>query len=71
MEKQYQVYKAYTNTYDRSFDTWEEVLAFIQRKAAKFNYGHYRWWEDNNTTFFDVGPTVYSVHSTQEIEAKI
>ena len=71
MEKQYQVSKAYTNTYDRSFDTWEEVLAFIQRKAAKFNYGHYRWWEDQGATFFDVGPTVYSVHSTLEFEAKI
>lgn len=61
----YKVYKAYTNTYDRSFDTWEEVLAFIQRKAAKLNYGHYRWWEDQGATYFDVGPTVYYIKPTK------
>jgi hypothetical protein len=59
--QKFKVYKAYTNTFDREFDTWEEVLAFIERKAAKLNFGMFRSWEDNNSTYFDVGPTTYLV----------
>ena len=57
----YTVYKAYSRTFDREYDTWEEVMAFIARKAGKFNYGHFRKWNIDNEYFFDCGPIVYLI----------
>lgn len=57
----YQVYKAYSNTFDRQFDTYEDLMAFVTRKAEKMNYGLYRHWEQNGDLYFDCGPTVYRV----------
>ena len=57
----YTVYKAYSRTFDREYDTWEEVMAFIARKAGKCNYGHFRKWNVDNEYFFDCGPIVYLI----------
>lgn len=58
----YTVYKAYTHTFDRQLDTWEEVMAFIARKANKFNYGRFRSWNDaEDEYFFDCGPITYLI----------
>ena len=59
---QFEVRKAYNDTFDRAFATMEEVMAFVQRKAAKMNYGMYRSWEKDGVLYFDCGPTVYAVH---------
>ena len=57
----YIVYKAFANTFDRELNSWEEVQAFVSRKAAKFNCGIYRYWETGGDHYFDCGPTVYRV----------
>lgn len=62
----YEIRKVYNNTYDRTLDSWDEVMAFVGRKANKMNYGIYRTWEIDGIKYFDCGPTVYSV---KEIES--
>ena len=59
---QYEVRKAYTNTYDRTLNTMEEVMELVNRKANKYNFGMYRHWEQDGVLYFDCGPTVYTVH---------
>lgn len=57
----YEVRKAYNNTFDRVLGSWEDVMAFVARKATKMNYGIYRHWEIDGVAYFDCGPTVYKV----------
>lgn len=57
----YEIYKAYGGTYDRTLNSWDEVEAFVKRKAEKMNYGMYRFWEEDGVKYFDCGPTVYMV----------
>ena len=53
--------KAYSNTLDRYLPDHDALMAFIQRKATKLNYGMYRHWTVDNVMYFDCGPTVYKV----------
>lgn len=57
----YQIYKAYTNTFDRELNSWDDVMEFIHRKANKLNFGFFRHWESDDATYFDCGPTTYIV----------
>lgn len=57
----YEVCKAYKNTYVRTVDSWEEVMEFVRVEATENNYGMYRYWEMDGVTYFDCGPTVYTV----------
>ena len=58
----YTVYKAYNHTFDRQLETWEEVMAFIARKANKFNHGQFRSWNGaEDEYFFDCGPMTYLI----------
>ena len=42
--------------------TAEQVLDFIGEQARLHNYGIYRTWRSEyDTTFYDIGPTVYEV----------
>jgi hypothetical protein len=36
-------------------------MAFVARKASKYNCGIYRHWEADGVLYFDIGPTVYAV----------
>lgn len=64
----YKVMKAYTDTFDRVLADHEELMAFVQRKATKLNYGMYRQWTVDNVMYFDVGPTVYKVMEVHDNE---
>ena len=57
----YEVRKAYTNTFDRCVASYEDLMAFVGRKASKYNCGIYRHWEADGVLYFDIGPTVYAV----------
>lgn len=57
----YEIYKAYTNTFDRALDSWDAVMEFVHRKANKMNFGFFRHWEIDGVIYFDCGPTTYAV----------
>ena len=64
----FKVMKAYSDTLDRYLPNYEELMAFVQRKATKLNYGMYRHWTVDNVMYFDCGPTVYKVMEVQNNE---
>lgn len=64
----FKVMKAYNDTLDRYLPDHDALMAFVQRKATKLNYGLYRTWTVDGVMYFDCGPTVYKVMEVQDNE---
>ena len=41
--------------------TADEVQKYVGAAANKYNYGYFRYWELDGTTYYDCGPITYMV----------
>lgn len=55
------VYNAYDNKIVGAFTSMKSAKSWISKRAADWNYGIFRTWQEGNKRFYDVGPRVFYI----------